>query len=129
MAQALLAKQLPGVSVTSAGCAAAVGRAADPMAVKLMAEREIDIGGHIAVDLTVHHLRSAQLVLSMTQAQRRQIETTFPFATGKVYRLGERDGIDVLDPYRRERAAFETALAQIERGVSYWLDAMVRLTQ
>ncbi|RDK00797.1 low molecular weight protein-tyrosine-phosphatase [Paraburkholderia lacunae] len=128
MAQALLARQLPGVSVMSAGWAAVVGRGADPIAIELMAEREIDIGGHIAVDLNLHHMRSAQLVLSMTQAQRRQIETDYPFAKGKVYRLGEHQGIDVLDPYRKGRAAFEMALAQIELGVAHWLDAMVRLT-
>ena len=128
MAQALLTKQLPGVSVMSAGWAAVIGRGADPFAVELMAEREIDIKGHIAVDLNLLHMRSAELVLSMTQEQRKRIETNYPFAKGKVYRLGDHEGIDVLDPYRKGRAAFETALAQIERGVAHWLDAMVRLT-
>lgn len=128
MAQGLIAKQLPDVRVMSAGWAALAGRGADPIAVELMAEREIDIGNHIAADLSLFHMRSAELVLSMTQEQRRRIETNYPFAKGKVYRLGEHEGMDVLDPYRKGRAAFEMAVAQIERGVAHWLDAMVRLT-
>lgn len=128
MAQGLLARQFPGVRVMSAGLAALVGRSADPVAIELMAERDIDIGSHIAADLSLFHVRSADLVLSMTQEQRKGIETNYPFAKGKVYRLGEREGIDVLDPYRKGRAVFEIAVAQIERGVAHWSDAMVRLT-
>lgn len=128
MAQGLFAKQLPGVRVMSAGWAALVGRRADPIAVALMAERGIDIASHLAANLSLLHIRSAELVLSMTQEQRRRIETNYPFAKGKVYRLGEHEGTDVLDPYRKGRAAFEMAMTQIERGVAHWLDAMIRLT-
>ena len=128
MAQGLLAKQLPDVSVMSAGWAALVGRGADPMAIELMAERDIYIGGHVAVDLNLQQMRSAQLVLAMTQEQRRRIETSYPFAKGKVYRIGEYEGLDIADPYRRGRAAFEMTLAQIERGSARWIDAMLRLT-
>lgn len=128
MAQGLLAKQLPDVSVMSAGWAALVGRGADPMAIELMAERDIDIGAHVAVDLNLRQIRSAQLVLAMTQEQRRRIETSYPFSKGKVYRIGEYEGTDITDPYRKGRAAFEMTLAQIEQGLVGWLDAMIRLT-
>ncbi|NPT40339.1 low molecular weight phosphotyrosine protein phosphatase [Paraburkholderia sp. 1N] len=128
MAQGLLAKQLPEVRVKSAGWAALVGRGPDPMAIELMAERGIDIGGHVAVDLNLQQMRSAQLVLAMTQEQRRRIETSYPFAKGKVYRIGEYERTDIADPYRKGRAAFEMALAQIELGLVGWLDAMIRLT-
>lgn len=128
MAQGLLAKQLPDVSVISAGWAALVGRGADPTAIELMAERDIDIGGHVAVDLNLQQVRSAKLVLAMTQAQRRRIETNYPFAKGKVYRIGEFEGVDVVDPYRKGRVAFEMTLAQIEQGLVRWLDVMTRLT-
>jgi protein-tyrosine phosphatase len=128
MAQALLARRLPGVSVMSAGWAALVGHGAHPMAVELMAEREIDIGQHIAAALNLQHMRSAQLVLVMTQTQRRRIETSYPFAKGKVFRIGEYEGIDVMDPYRQGRAAFEMALEQIELGLVRWFDAIGRMT-
>jgi protein-tyrosine phosphatase len=73
-------------------------------------------------------MRCASLVLAMTAAQRRQIEAAYPFSKGKVYRIAERAGIDVVDPYRKERAVFEKTLAQIEQGLEWWIDAMIRLT-
>jgi protein-tyrosine phosphatase len=128
MAQGLLAKQLPGISVISAGLGALVGRSPDPVAIALMAEREIDIAGHTAVGLNLQHMRWARLVLTMTAAQCRRIEAVYPFSKGKVYRIAEYEGIDVVDPYRKDRAVFETTLAQIEQGLERWIDAMVRLT-
>lgn len=128
MAEGLLAKRLPGVSVISAGLGALVGRGPDPMAIELMNERKIDIAGHTAVGLNLQHMRCASLVLAMTAAQRRQIEAAYPFSKGKVYRIAERAGIDVVDPYRKERAVFEKTLAQIEQGLEWWIDAMIRLT-
>jgi protein-tyrosine phosphatase len=129
MAQALLAQQLPGINVMSAGLAALTGRRADPMAVELMAEREIDLGGHVATDLNLQHVRSAELVLTMTQAQRQAIESSYQFAKGKVYRLGEHDQEDVMDPFRQRRAAFEKCLAQIERGIDRWFGIMIRFAK
>ncbi|MHB9833916.1 low molecular weight protein-tyrosine-phosphatase [Paraburkholderia terrae] len=124
MAQGLLAKMLPGVSVTSAGCAAVVGRGADPLATQLMAERGVDIAGHIAVNLNLEHVRMADLVLAMTRAQCRTIQSRYPFSKGKVYCIGEHAGIDVVDPYRRGRGAFETSLEQIEGCITKWLAAL-----
>lgn len=128
MAQALLARRLPGVRVMSAGWAALAGRRADPIAVELMAEREIDIGGHVAANLNLHQIRSAQLVLAMTRAQCQRIEKSYPFAKGKVYRIGQYERIDIDDPYRKGREAFEIALAQIEHSLARWFEALVRLT-
>lgn len=128
MAQGLLAKRLPDIGVISAGLGALVGRNPDPVAIALMAEREIDISGHTAVSLNLQHMRWARLVLAMTTAQRRTIETVYPFSKGKVYRIAEYEGVDVVDPYRKERAVFEMTLTQIEQGLERWLDAMIRVT-
>jgi protein-tyrosine phosphatase len=124
MAQGLLAYFLPKATVMSAGWAALAGHCADPIAVELMAEREIDIGGHVAAALNLEQVCSAQLVLTMSYRQRRWIEKKYPFAKGKVYRLGEHDDIDIDDPYCKGRAAFETALMQIDKGLARWLDAL-----
>jgi protein-tyrosine phosphatase len=128
MAQGLLARRLPGVRVMSAGWSALAGHGADPIAIELMAERQIDIRGHVASRLNLQQMRAAQLVLAMTRAQCRRIETSYPFAKGKVYRIGEYERIDIDDPYRRGRDAFEIALAQIEGSLSRWFDALIRLT-
>jgi protein-tyrosine phosphatase len=120
MAQALLASRLPEVRVSSAGCAALAGRSADPLAVELMAERGLDISGHVAVNMNLEHVRGADLVLTMSTSQTRTVATRYPFSMGKVYCLGAHLGIEVADPYRRGREAFVASLNQIERCISIW---------
>lgn len=122
MAQGLLAHALPGVEVISAGLSALVGERADSLACSLMAERGIDIGAHVGRQLELDHVRSAQIVLAMTRAQCKRIEIAHPFAIGKVYRLGHKEQIDVVDPYRLGRDAFEACLSQIECGLEHWLE-------
>jgi protein-tyrosine phosphatase len=125
IARALFARELPRATVVSAGTGALLGHGADPVAVELMDVRGIDLRGHSAMALNLQVVREAQLVLTMTQAQREYIETAYPFARGRVYRLC--DDVDVVDPYRQDRATFDTSVAQIERGVSRWLDVISRL--
>ncbi|MBN3788781.1 low molecular weight protein-tyrosine-phosphatase [Burkholderia sp. Ac-20353] len=127
MAQALLARALPLANVRSAGCSALAGHGADPLAVELMAERGIDLGEHIAVDLNLQHMRSADLILTMTQSQRKRIEAGYPFSKGRVFRIGEFEKIDVIDPYRQGRSIFELALSQIDQGMERWVDKMNRI--
>ncbi|WP_321811978.1 low molecular weight protein-tyrosine-phosphatase [Burkholderia sp. BCC1985] len=127
MAQALLARALPSARVQSAGCAALVGRSADPTAIELMSERGIDLGEHIAMDLNLQHMRSADLILTMTESQRKRIEASYPFSKGRVFRIGEFEKIDVIDPYRRGRSVFELALDQIDQSMKRWVEKMNRI--
>lgn len=127
MAQGLLAHHLPQVTVMSAGCGALAGKAADPLAVEMMSERGIDIRRHVAADLTIEHARQAQLILVMTQNQKKEIEQRYPFSKGRVFLYAGSDGEDVIDPYRKGREVFEASLAQIERGAVHWVGAINRL--
>ena len=120
MAEGLLRARFAGRgrgSVTSAGIAALDGRAADPIAVGLLADRGIDISGHRARPITPELVAGADLVLVMEAAQQQAIERLAPSARGRVHRLGRFGGFDVEDPYRQPRAAFERALRDIERGL------------
>ena len=128
IAAALLSHDLPRLNVTSAGTHALVGQGADPIALQLMDDRGLDIRTHIATLLTEAHVRSAQLILTMTRVQRGLIEANYPHARGKVHRLGEHDGVDIVDPYRRGLFIFELAMSQIEQGVSRWLEPIARLS-
>jgi protein-tyrosine phosphatase len=58
----------------------------------------------------------------MEAGHKRAIDDADPTARGKVYRLGEWQDIDIADPYRREREAYEVALRDIEAGVASWVD-------
>jgi len=103
--------------VESAGLAALVGHPADPFAVALMAQRGIDLGSHRARQLTGGLVASADLVIAMEEGHVREIEALVPAARGRAHRIGKFGGFDVPDPYGEPRAAFERALALIERGL------------
>jgi protein-tyrosine phosphatase len=114
--------------VESAGLAALVGHAADPFAVALMGERGIDLASHRARQLTGGLVASADLVIAMEDGHVREIEALVPGSRGRVHRIGKFGGFDVPDPYGEPRAAFERALALIERGLdefeqAFWRDA------
>jgi protein-tyrosine phosphatase len=121
MAQAILARRLRGATVVSAGTRAIPGRMIDGFTSKLMAARGYDLRGHVANLIGLPQVRAAQLILTMTTMQRTTVERAYPFARGKVYRLGEHDDQDVLDPYLGSIETYETCFAQIESGVANWI--------
>ena len=121
MAAALLSQRLSRAGATpkveSAGLAALVGEPADPLAVALMRERDLDITPHRGRQLTFSLVTAFDLILVMEQRQQRDVERMLPVARGRVHRVGRFGGFDVPDPYRRGRAAFQESLALIERGI------------
>ncbi|HKT98700.1 MAG TPA: low molecular weight protein-tyrosine-phosphatase [Paraburkholderia sp.] len=127
LACAMLAQALPDIGFSSAGTHALVGEGADPLVLEMARERGVQLEEHVATALTDEQVRAADLILTMTKVQREQIEHVWPYARGKVYRLSENDGVDVVDPYRRHRMAFELAFAQIEQGVAHWSDVLAGL--
>ncbi|MFP3504708.1 low molecular weight protein-tyrosine-phosphatase [Burkholderia sp. SIMBA_062] len=120
MAEAMLASELPGCIVQSAGVGALVGEQADPVARELMRARGFDIEGHRARQLLRSHCMHADLVLVMDMEQKRHVERLNPLSRGRVFRLGEFGDTDIHDPFRRGREAFSIALDAIEKGVSEW---------
>jgi protein-tyrosine phosphatase len=120
LACAMLAQSLPDIGFSSAGTHALVGESADPLMVELARHRGVRLESHVATPLTDERVRGADLILTMTKVQRQQIEFAWPSARGKVFRLIEEEGIDIVDPYRRHRMTFDLAVAQIEHGVAHW---------
>lgn len=121
MAEAVLADRLKrrglAVKVESAGIGAMVGRAADPMAQELMAERGLDLSAHRARQLTPELIRAFELILVMEADHQKAVLSMLPEARGRVHCIGRWGKFDVPDPYRQPRPAFERALALIERGI------------
>jgi protein-tyrosine phosphatase len=128
LACALLARELPHIGFSSAGTHARSGEGADPIVAEMARVLGVNLAGHVASPVTDERVRDADLILTMTKAQREQIETAWPYARGKVYRLAEEEGVDVIDPYRRHRAAFDLAFAQIEHGVAHWRGVLAGLS-
>lgn len=121
MGEALLASRLASLGVKarveSAGIAALEGEPADPTAQALMRERGLDLSRHRGRQLTAELLAEFDLVLVMDEAQKRAVEREYPASRGRVQLLGRFGKFDIPDPFHRSRAAFEQALALIERGI------------
>jgi len=64
--------------------------------------------------------RDNDLILVMESGHKRALLEIDPTARGKVYRICEYSQLDVEDPYRLQRAVFESCLVKIEQATSYW---------
>ena len=121
LAQVLLARDLPGATVWSAGLGALVGQPADPMSAEVAATHGLDLSAHRAQQVNSWLCQSAELILVMEQAHKTALEQQYPLVRGKVFRLGELDKFDIADPYRQSFSAFEAAYADIAKGVASWV--------
>lgn len=127
MAEGVLAAALPKVAVRSAGLTAMIGMPAEETAVRLLKARGIDIAAHRATQLTRDLCSRADLVLVMSNEQRKRLEELYPFACGRVFRLGEYSKRDISDPYRQSERAFRESLQLIDEGVREWLDRIRKI--
>jgi len=124
MAEALLRNALlehGDYTVESAGLGALVGYPADEHAVELMEELGVDVSAHRARQIHPDMVKEADLVLVMEAEHKRSIDVADPTARGKVIRLGEWEGRDIGDPYRKSKAVFAEALEEIQEGVASWV--------
>jgi protein-tyrosine phosphatase len=126
MAQGLLSAALPGRLVRSAGLGALVGMPADPIALELLRERDVDISGHRAMQVNRELCLSSDLIFVMDADQRRRVEDLYPNLRGRVFRLGEYSKKDIPDPYRKPEAAFRESLSIIDEGVRDWVRRIKR---
>ena len=123
IAEALLKKKVEGSSITieSAGVAALVGHAADPLSTAVAEEHGLDLSSHVAKQLTRNMLLASDLVLALDEGHQNWISQRFPEFQGKTYKLGRWLGNrDIADPYRLPKSAFETAYQAIEQDVAEW---------
>jgi len=121
MAEAYLRKYLPHTRVSSAGLAAVVGSSADPHAQTAMDALGISVKDHVARQLTSDLLAENDLVFVMTLSQKSKVESQYPWARGRVFRLGEWDRYDIEDPIGRDLATFERIRDHIVRTCDSWL--------
>jgi len=115
-----LSSQNSEVIVSSAGLSAVVGNSATHTAQSLLKDRQIDISNHKARQLTERMVREADLILVMEDEQKKQIETQYSYALGKVFLLGKWGNFEVPDPYAGPVSDYEHALELIDQGLKDW---------
>jgi protein-tyrosine phosphatase len=128
LAEALLARELPGHTVWSAGVGALVGQPADPLSIDVALAHGLDISAHRAQQVTRVMCQQAELILVMEPLHKNQLEQQFPVVRGKVFNLGQYGGFDIADPYQQPRTAFDAAYFAIEQGVADWVPRIRQLT-
>jgi protein-tyrosine phosphatase len=123
MAEAVLRERLYGrdVTVSSAGTAALVGYAADPLALEVAEHFGFDLSQHSARQATQPLLLAADLVLVMTRAHAEWACELVPPLRGRVQLLGRWREAEIPDPYGLDRATFERVFEQIDDCVADWL--------
>lgn len=119
--------QHSGVAVCSAGVAALEGYPADPLANAVMLEHGHDLSNHRARQATQALLTQMDLILTLDQTHSSWIANRFPQLQGRTYKLGRWQGnADVADPYRKPRAAFDQAFAEIQAYADQWTNRIIK---
>lgn len=124
MAEALLKQRFPKKNIDSAGVGALVGHGADPAAIKIMQEQNIDITNHIAKQIDEDLALKYDLIFTMSDSQSKWIEERWPFCRGKTFKLGHWSDKDIADPYKHEMSAFITAYQDIVSSIDEWQDKL-----
>jgi len=124
-AQTLMSETLsrgnPGLKIDSAGLEAQVGLPMEPTARAVLLEHRHRPPEHRARQLDGTMLRQADLVLVMERRHVDGIYRIVPEARGKTFLLGKWQGeLEIRDPFRRDRPAFEQAYRQIRTAVEAW---------
>lgn len=119
---ALINKVKKDYKISSAGLGALVGHQPDKVVCELMLEKGIDISGYRATQLDQAMILKSDLILVMETGHKELIEHKEPSAKGKVFKLGEWGGFEIVDPYQQERKVFEEVVQLIEKGVKDWVN-------
>lgn len=124
VAEAMLRAQLPSKQLSSAGLGARVGEGVAPNAKQLAEQAGLEVSRHKARQLTAEMLQAADIVLVMSDGQRRAVAELSPTALGKTMRLGQwlegGQGKDIPDPYQKSQEAFEYVHQLMDEATRAW---------
>ena len=121
MAEYFLKQENPQLNIDSAGLSAMVGHGADDKAIHCMDQFKIDMRQHVAKQINASLIKAADLILVMSNNQAQHIEKQWPFAKGKVFRLGHWQGKNVPDPYQHDQDFFDESCKNISNYVQDWM--------
>ena len=124
VAAAMLARKRPELRFDSAGLGAMVGQGVEPNALRLAQAEGLDLDAHQARQLDTEMIVNADLVLVMSDGQRREIANRWPEMLGKTLRLGQwldnGKGRDIPDPYRKSHEVFKHVHQLLVQATEGW---------
>lgn len=128
VAEAMLRQALPDKHVHSAGLGAMVGEGVEPRARALAEAAGLDVADHKARQISRSMTQSADLILVMTDRQRRALADLDPTATGKSMLLGRwlggSHGQEIPDPYGKSEDAFRHIHGLLQKAADGWIERL-----
>jgi protein-tyrosine phosphatase len=125
VAAALLRQRLPSRQIDSAGLGALVGQPAAPQARALAEADGLDVADHQAQQLTPELINAHDLILVMSDGQRRAVGEVAPEAFGKTLLLGRwldgGKGQEIPDPYRKSDEVFAHVHRLLKDATDGWV--------
>jgi protein-tyrosine-phosphatase len=113
------------VRVESGGTLGLVGKPADPLAVKVMNEIDVDIASHQSSGVSQEMMDRASYALVMELRHATKLREQFPEAEDRVLMLGHFGGImEVDDPIGGWRWKFRRSRDEIDRCVRAFMDGL-----
>lgn len=121
----VLQQLLPNKTISSAGIAVEksclTGKPADETATLIASEKGFSLENHQAQQLTSQLCAKQDLILVMEQGHIDALTEIVPEARGKAMLFGHwMNSVDIPDPYRQSREAFDHAFALIEQSAHAW---------
>ncbi|MFM2624901.1 arsenate reductase/protein-tyrosine-phosphatase family protein [Vibrio owensii] len=121
----VLQQLLPNKTVSSAGIAVEksrlTGKSADETAKLVASEKGSSLENHQAQQLTAQLCAKQDLILVMEQGHIDALTEIVPEARGKTMLFGHwMNSVDIPDPYRQSREAFDHAYSLIEQSAQAW---------
>jgi protein-tyrosine phosphatase len=124
MAEAMFRQRLQNthVKVSSAGTHAMLNSSMDPLAAAVLQLNGLDAPRHRARQVDRQMLHEADLIVLMEHQQTQSVLKIAPEVRGKTFLIGKwQDQMEIADPYRRPKLAFEQTYKQLSRCVDDWL--------
>ncbi|WP_045484043.1 arsenate reductase/protein-tyrosine-phosphatase family protein [Vibrio owensii] len=121
----VLQQLLPSKTISSAGIAVEksrlTGKPADETATLIASEKGFSLENHQAQQLTAQLCAKQDLILVMEQGHIDALTEIVPEARGKTMLFGHwMNSVDIPDPYRQSREAFDHAYSLIEQSAQAW---------
>lgn len=121
----VLQQLLPNKTISSAGIAVEksrlTGKPADETATLIASEKGVSLENHQAQQLTAQLCAKQDLILVMEQGHIDALTEIVPEARGKTMLFGHWvNSVDIPDPYRQSREAFDHAFSLIEQSAQAW---------
>lgn len=108
----------------SAGVSAFDGGGPTPEAFQVAREHGLDLSAFRSRAVTAEAVRNADLVLTMTAAQRDRVRSLGALRALVVTELGSGSGRDVVDPYGFGISVYRRVYAELESEIDLVLDAL-----